>query len=139
MLFRELEHVFHRFPVLSGNGMYLGEPFFHEIAQIGFKGKAACLNLRGQLIGNRDGDLHNQSVAKWEPEYHFQKFSYFLLSPPPSCGIVVPVLRLISPLSAYVSSFARVSVMSRFRIVSCPMRSRGEKIESVFSIESRSG
>ena len=59
--------------------------------------------------------------------------------PPLSCGISAPLLSLISPLFAYTFNFARVSVMSRFRIVNCPILSRGENVDSPFSIVNRSG
>src|SRR6185503_5264562 len=58
---------------------------------------------------------------------------------PFSWGISLPLLNVSSPAFEYVISFSRVSVMSRFRIVSWPMRSRGENAESVFSMLSRSG
>lgn len=54
-------------------------------------------------------------------------------------GISLPLLSVSNPDAAYVSSLSRVSVMSRLRMVSCPMRSRGLKVDSVFSMLSRSG
>src|SRR6185436_7815862 len=51
----------------------------------------------------------------------------------------VPLAGFSSPVFEYVASFSRVSVMSRFRIVSWPMRSCGVKNASPFSIVSRSG
>jgi len=45
----------------------------------------------------------------------------------------------MSPASEYTRSLSRVSMMSRLRMVSCPMRSAGVKNASPFSIVSRSG
>ena len=44
-----------------------------------------------------------------------------------------------SPVLTYVDSLSRVSLMSRFRIVSWPMRSCGVNADSPFSIVRRSG
>jgi hypothetical protein len=55
----------------------------------------------------------------------------------PNCGNPPPLGS--SPVRLYSASLSRVSVMSRVRIVNCPMRSCGEKLDSPFSIVKRSG
>jgi hypothetical protein len=69
----------------------------------------------------------------------FLELSYYFSPPSFNFGISAPLLSVISPAFAYVSSFSRVSEISRFRIVNCPIRSRGENVDSPFSIVSRSG
>ena len=56
-----------------------------------------------------------------------------------SCGNAEPLPADSRPMRVYAISLSRVSVMSRLRIVSWPMRSAGENTDSPFSIVSRSG
>jgi len=60
-------------------------------------------------------------------------------SPDGSCGTPCTPPLCSRPALAYTASLSRVSMMSRLRIVSWPMRSSGVKNSCPFSIVSRSG
>lgn len=55
------------------------------------------------------------------------------------CGSADDSPGVSRPTCVYTRSLSRVSVMSRLRIVSWPIRSRGENVDATFSIDRRSG
>ncbi len=112
------------------------------------RGKCPRFLLRGQSRGARGDGAFAQRSSSREPEMPAiprglraapQARADYCESPSDSFGSGDADAGCSSPASMYVTSLARVSAMSRLRIVNWPMRSCGVNAESPFSIVRRPG
>src|SRR5271154_5076764 len=123
-------------------GMRLaGSYFFLNQLPVKAEGTLPVIESRVEWLAKAAGP-HLGGLFAHQFSSPFVMLSFFVppfFAPLFSCGISEPWLSVMRPVCAYVISLARVSVMSRLRMVSWPMRSRGEKADSVFSMLRRSG